>query len=612
MNATRDLSRLAAVVAIGVLAFLPMARLPAFYDSFLYIVFFWVSLSTSWALLSGFAGYFSLGHAAFFGTGLYTTAVLTTKFGWPFLPTFPVAAAIPALLAVGIGAIVFRLRRLRGELFALLTLAVTFVIATIILNTPIDGGGGIFMSAVPLPAIVATPNGTIYVLGFVLCVATLAIAWWVAHSRLGMGLFAIHDDEDVAEAKGVPTLRYKLIAFALSAGIAGAVGGVHAMYVGFITVSGTFELTVPLYVVLMSVLGGARSWFGPAIGATVITALLYAFISGGEAMIGRAIVGVILISAILWLPDGAVPAAKKFLAKRRRAPVRPASAEVAPVVPPARPVSDRVLLQVRGATKRFGGLQALGGVDLDVREGEILGLVGPNGSGKTTLINVISGFYPLTSGSVTVAGVEVGNLPAHEIANRGVARTYQIPRPFVNMTVLENVVLAATFGSPARPAAEIRERGAALDRLHGPVGQGGRAAGRAEPARAQVPRAGPRAGGPAQAAAARRGALRSQPGRGRQRHPAGAGDPRPGRHHRLRRASDARGGRAVRPGRRPERGQAVRAGRAARGDARSPRRQHLSGQSLCCLKPATCISAMAMRPRCGTPRSTSTAARSSR
>ena len=294
-------------------------------------------------------------------------------------------------------------------------------------------------------------------LGFVLCVATLAIAWWVAHSRLGMGLFAIHDDEDVAEAKGVPTLRYKLIAFALSAGIAGAVGGVHAMYVGFITVSGTFELTVPLYVVLMSVLGGARSWFGPAIGATVITALLYAFISGGEAMIGRAIVGVILISAILWLPDGAVPAAQKWLARRRSAPARPRSAEVAPVVPAAKPVADTVLLRARAVTKRFGGLQALGGVDLDVREGEILGLVGPNGSGKTTLINVISGFYPLTSGSVTVAGVEVGNLPAHEIAMRGVARTYQIPRPFVNMTVLENVVLAATFGSPSRPAAETRD-----------------------------------------------------------------------------------------------------------------------------------------------------------
>ncbi|MBS0522483.1 MAG: branched-chain amino acid ABC transporter ATP-binding protein/permease [Proteobacteria bacterium] len=446
MNAARDLPRLGAVLAIGAMALLPMARLPAFYDSFLYLVFFWISLSTSWALLSGFAGYFSLGHAAFFGLGVYVTADLTTKFGWPFLATLPVAAALPALLALGIGAIVFRLRRLRGELFALLTLSVTFVIATIILNTPIDGGGGIFMSAVPLPDLMPTPTGTIYLLGFVLCVITLLIAWKVVHSRLGMGLFAIHDDEDVAEAKGVPTLRYKLTAFALSAGIAGAVGGVHAMYVGFITTSGIFELTVPLYVVLMSVLGGARSWFGPAIGATVITTLLYAFISGGEAMVGRAIVAVILISAILWLPEGFVPAVKQWLARHRRAPARAPLAEVAPVVPAARPVSDTVLLQVRGATKRFGGLQALGGVDLDVRQGEILGLVGPNGSGKTTLINVVSGFYPLTSGSVSVAGVEIGHLPAHEIARRGVARTYQIPRPFVNMTVLENVVLAATFG----------------------------------------------------------------------------------------------------------------------------------------------------------------------
>jgi len=457
LNASRDLSRLTAVIAIGVFAALPMARLPAFYDSFLYLVFFWVSLSTSWALLSGFAGYFSLGHAAFFGVGMYTTAALTTKFEMPFLITLPLAALLPALLAVAIGAVVFRLRRLRGELFALLTLAVTFVIATIILNTPIDGGGGVFMSAVPLPAIMPTPTGSIYALGFVLCVGTLAIAWKVAHSRLGMGLFAIHDDEDVAEAKGVPTFRYKLAAFALSAAIAGAVGGVHAMYVGFITVSGTFELTVPLYVVLMSVLGGARSWFGPAIGAAFITTLLYAFISGGEAMVGRAIVGVILVVSILWLPDGAVPAARKWLAARRRtAPTRPV-VEVVPVVPAARPVGQRAILQVRGAAKRFGGLQALRGIDLDVREGEILGLVGPNGSGKTTLINVISGFYPLSGGTITVDGAEIGHLPAHEIARLGVARTYQIPRPFVNMTVLENVALAATFGGPKRTAGEIRD-----------------------------------------------------------------------------------------------------------------------------------------------------------
>jgi branched-chain amino acid transport system permease protein len=291
----------------------------------------------------------------------------------------------------------------------------------------------------------------------VLCVATLAIAWKVVHSRFGLGLFAIHDDEDVAEAKGVPTFRYKLAAFALSAGIAGAVGGVHAMYVGFLTVSGTFELTVPLYVVLMSVIGGSRSWYGPAIGAAFITTLLYAFISGGEAMVGRALVGFILILSILWLPDGLVPAVKKWLDRRRAVAPRQPLAEVTPVVPAAKPVSDRVLLQVRGAAKRFGGLQALAGVDLDVREGEILGLVGPNGSGKTTLINVISGFYPLSGGTITVDGAEIGHVPAHEIARRGVARTYQIPRPFVNMTVLENVALAATFGGPPSSAREIRE-----------------------------------------------------------------------------------------------------------------------------------------------------------
>ncbi|MBL6651798.1 MAG: branched-chain amino acid ABC transporter ATP-binding protein/permease, partial [Reyranella sp.] len=419
--------------------------------------FFWISLSTSWALLSGFAGYFSLGHAAFFGVGVYTTAALTTKFGMPFLPTVPIAAALAALLAAGIGAVVFRLRRLRGELFALLTLAVTFVIATIILNTPIDGGGGVFMSAVPLPDLMPTPTGTIYILGFAMCVLTLGTAWGVAHSRLGMGLFAIHDDEDVAEAKGVPTFRYKILAFALSAGIAGAVGGIHAMYVGFVTVAGTFELTVPLYVVLMSVLGGSRHWFGPAIGATFITALLYAFISGGEAIMGRAIVGLILIVAILWLPDGVIPALQKWR-KGRRAPAEEPRAEVVPVVPATPPrIADHHIMEVRGVTKRFGGLQALAGVDLDVCEGEIFGLVGPNGSGKTTLINVISGFYPLSTGTITVDGAEIGRVPAHQIARRGVARTYQIPRPFVNMSVLDNVALAATFGGPVRSKTEIRD-----------------------------------------------------------------------------------------------------------------------------------------------------------
>src|SRR5204863_442833 len=88
---------------------------------------------------------------------------------------------------------------------------------------------GIGSASVPLPRIIAnSPSGTLYLLGLIVCVGSLGIAWWVSRSRLGMGLFAIHDDEDVAEVKGVPTFRYKLLAFTLSGAIAGVVGGVHA------------------------------------------------------------------------------------------------------------------------------------------------------------------------------------------------------------------------------------------------------------------------------------------------------------------------------------------------------------------------------------------------
>src|SRR5438874_13140561 len=122
---------LGALVAAGVaLAGVPLLKLPAFYESFLYLVFFWTVLATSWNILSGYSGYFSFGHGAFFGAGMYTTATLATKAGVPFLWTLPAAALVAAVFGVALGAVVFRLPRLRGELFALLTLAVTFVLAT--------------------------------------------------------------------------------------------------------------------------------------------------------------------------------------------------------------------------------------------------------------------------------------------------------------------------------------------------------------------------------------------------------------------------------------------------------------------------------------------------
>jgi branched-chain amino acid transport system permease protein len=233
------------------------------------------------------------------------------------------------------------------------------------------------------------------------------------------------------------------------------VGAVHAIYVGYVTVGETFGITVPLYVVLMSVLGGMRHWLGPAVGAALIGASLFAFTSGDLAIAGRAIVALALIVVILLLPDGVVPSLLRFAQRWRqpRAPARPVTPAVsvpaAAAVPRATAGAGKLLecIEVR---KAFGGIQALRGVTLGVREGEILGLVGPNGSGKTTLINVVSGHYRLDSGSIDLAGKSIAGLPAHRIAALGIARTYQIPRPFAHLTALQNVVLAAIFGPAQR------------------------------------------------------------------------------------------------------------------------------------------------------------------
>ncbi|CAA2106167.1 branched-chain amino acid ABC transporter ATP-binding protein/permease [Variovorax paradoxus] len=455
------------VLAAGAgLAVVPWLGLPAFYESILYLVLHWIALATSWNLLSGYSGYFSFGHGAFFGIGMYTTATLATRFDIPFLWTLPAAAVVAALVGALLGAVAFRVQAVRAELFSLLTLAATFVVATIILNTPIDGGPGVYMSAVAVPQIGPTAAGTFYLLALCAAVLTVLAALAVYHSRFGTGLFAIHDDEDVAEVMGVPTYRYKLGAFALSSGLAGVVGGVHALFISYVTTGDTFTIAMPLTVVLMAVLGGTRHWAGPIVGATAITLLLYAFTGGDSAIIGKGLTGLVLIAVILFMPQGLLGQALKWWSARRDAPAAPAASAApahaeapaasahaaAPVAAAsARPAANagEVLLRAEGVRKSFKGVHALRGVSLEVRRGEILGLLGPNGSGKSTFINVASGHYAVTAGLIEFEGRRISGVPAHRIAQGGIARTYQIPRPFAHLTVLENVALPAMFGAAA-------------------------------------------------------------------------------------------------------------------------------------------------------------------
>ena len=411
-------------------------------------------LATSWNILSGYSGYFSFGHGAFYGAGVYTTAVLAGTYGVPFLWTLPVAGFIAALFGVALGAVVFRVRRVRGELFALLTLAVTFVLATIVQNTPIDGGPGVYLSAVAVPPLAPNASGAFYLMALALAVVALVLARAIAKSRLGLALFAIHDDEDAAEVLGVPTYACKLVAFGISCALAGIAGGIQALFVSYVTTGSTFNITVPLSVVLMCVLGGTRHWAGPALGATAITLLLYATTAADQAIAGKAITGAVLVAAILFMPDGILGRVRA--AKRARIDDESLPALAAPPVASDRQASVRgaPLLVVRGLRKHFRGVRALDGVDLDVHEGEILGVLGPNGSGKSTLINVVSGHYAADAGSVRFERRELAGLPAHRIARAGIARTYQVPRPFAHLALHDNVAVSAMFGAAGCDASE--------------------------------------------------------------------------------------------------------------------------------------------------------------
>jgi branched-chain amino acid transport system permease protein len=520
---------LAFAASLVVLAAIPFVRgaldFPTFYLTLMANILFWTALATSWNILSGYSGYFSFGQGAFFGVGAYTTAVLVGRNGVDFFLTVPIAAAASTLLALAIGALAFRLRSLRGEVFALLTLAVPFILAALArFNSAIDGGQGVFVTVPEVPEIIGGFQELIYLVSLGIGWTAVAIAFAMQRSRAGWALFAIRDAEDVAEGMGVPTFRYKMLAIAITGALAGAAGSVFALQVGFVTVENAFGLTVPLFVIVMSVLGGRFHWLGPAVGAVVIVMLRDWLSAQGFEGWNLVILGMVLVILILVAPEGlmarlrvrpfatvaalvvvtgiaaaltamqigplagrepldwvaagmvAAGIAAFWPVRRRPEPLveiapeaveAEGTGEVLPLATadralevassPAVGVGSRpVVIECRDLARRFGGVLALDAVSFAVHEGELVGLVGPNGSGKTTLISLLSGSLPPSGGSIRIDGQETAGLPPHDVAHLGVARTYQIPRPFGTMTVRDNVAMALMFGREAMSPATAR------------------------------------------------------------------------------------------------------------------------------------------------------------
>ncbi|HWL49558.1 MAG TPA: ATP-binding cassette domain-containing protein, partial [Acidimicrobiia bacterium] len=490
-----------ALVGIAVaLVALPAIRhatdFPMFYLIFLSGILFWVAQSTSWNILSGYSGYFSFGQGAFFGVGVYTMAVLFGRHGTSWWVAALAAGIASMVLGLAIGTIAFRLRSLRGEIFALLTLAIPFILASVArLSKAIDGGQGIVIPVPEAPAFLSQFQEFVFVVSGIVALFALAIAFVMQLTRYGWALFTIRDDEDVAEGLGVPTFLHKMIAIGITGLIAGISGAVAALQLGFVSVEGTFNLDVPLFVIVMSVLGGRGHWAGPMVGAIYVYTLQNRLASGGFEGWSLIILGLILVLVMLLAPEG-------LMAGFRRRPWLTASVFIViflglwllgvtsdPVtslavalgltaiiafIPGGRtkrqpsvadddasrehhaPVGDepavevadvgRPLLVAEDVVKTFGGVRALRGLSMTVHEGELVGLVGPNGSGKTTLVNLMSGAFPPTSGTISLDGIGILGSRPHRVAHLGIARTYQIPRPFTSLTVRDNVAIAIMFG----------------------------------------------------------------------------------------------------------------------------------------------------------------------
>ena len=512
-------------ITVAVIA-LPAIRhstdFPMFYLIFLSGILFWTAQSTSWNILSGYSGYFSFGQGAFFGVGVYTMAVLFGRQGMNWWVAALAAGLAAMLLGLAIGTIAFRLRSLRGEIFALLTLAIPFILASLArLSKAIDGGQGIVIPVPEAPSFLSQFQEFVFVVSGVVALFALTVAYVMQHTRYGWALFTIRDDEDVAEGLGVPTFFHKMIAIGVTGLIAGISGAVAALQLGFVSVEGTFNLDVPLFVIVMSVLGGRGHWAGPMVGAVYVYTLQNRLASGGFEGWSLIVLGAILVLVMLLAPEGLMAGFRRrpwlsagifvgiflglWLLGITSDPVTALAlalgvTAVIAFIPGGRdrrtsslvdsgepqehhaPVGDeptderaeggRPLLVAENVVMTFGGVRALRGVSMRIHEGELVGLVGPNGSGKTTLVNLISGAFPPTSGSISLDGTEIVGARPHRVAHLGIARTYQIPRPFTSLTVRDNVAMAIMFGR--EPLGLDTSRRAATEYLD-LVGMGGRA-----------------------------------------------------------------------------------------------------------------------------------------
>ncbi len=311
------------IALVGVVAVAgPLVSDNGFIRDMWVLVAMWGAAATAWNLIGGYAGGLSLGHAAFFGIGAYTSSLLYTNFS--VSPWFgALAGGVLAMLsALVIGLITIRLR---GPFFALATLAFAAIlgIAATNLRSLTHGSEGMTIPYTPsLSNAIFASKLDYYYLALAMLAAYLALTWWIAGSRFGYYLVALRENEDAAQALGIDGLRLKLAATLLSAFMTALVGSFYAQYRLFFEPS-IFATSLSTQIALFAIIGGLGTVWGPLLGAAILvplTNVLQSALGSSIPGIDAFVYGTVLILAILFVPSGLVSVARSVLVRR---PLRP-------------------------------------------------------------------------------------------------------------------------------------------------------------------------------------------------------------------------------------------------------------------------------------------------
>ncbi len=390
-------------------------------------------------ILLGLTGQISLGHVGFYAIGAYVSSILTATLGWSFWIAFPLAGLVAgaAGFLLSIPAL-----RVRGPYLAMVTIAFGFVVEQGAAEWKGVTGGWNGMMNIPLPE----AFGYVFLerdIGLMV-VALAAIAVFLfarlAASPWGMAMRAVRDSEIAGQSLGLNPVFIRVMAFILSAVLAGLAGSIFATISNFISPE-SFPFFQSIVFLLVVIIGGVETVLGPVIGA-IIVVLLPEFLSF-LAEYRLLFVGILLLVILLVTPDGVVGTIGRWFARPDERKVRAGTQDI------------RAFLAARGSGQAltiedlrisFGGVHAVAGVSLTARAGEVTSIIGPNGAGKTTLLNLMGGFYKPDSGAVKLGARDLAGLPSHALARAGIGRTYQTTQLFSRMSVLDNLLIALRRG----------------------------------------------------------------------------------------------------------------------------------------------------------------------